>query len=309
MSASKNILLATSRFVARVMPARLLSSRHCFHQWERKGIHILPATFYSPVPVVKEIDTDVLAARKYSLAGEGWSETEQLQLLATCRRPDDEVHVLQRFIAEHGRSTNGYNEVDQIIYFGLLRYIRPRRILEVGAGRSTLIAACALQMNQRESSQVVPELISIEPYPKAFITAGVKGLSRLIPKRLQDVSLSHFDSLDDGDILFIDSSHVCKAGSDVQWLFSEILPRLKRGVNVHIHDVFLPFEYPIEWIRDRRRFWNEQYLLQAFLSMNHSFCVMLASYWLSRDKSDAFKAALGIEHNGRPASFWIKRCQ
>jgi len=123
--------------------------------------------------------------------------------------------------------------------------------------------------------------------------------------------------LQSGDILFIDSSHTVKIGGDVNYLFLEILPRLKPGVIVHVHDIFLPFEYRRDWVMDEFRFWSEQYLLQAFLSFNSEFEVVMANRYLAHKYVDNLKvafAALADLQTGRPSSvrwgggsFWMRR--
>ena len=118
-----------------------------------------------------------------------------------------------------------------------------------------------------------------------------------------------FTSLRENDILFIDSSHVCKIGSDVQFEFLEILPRLAPGVVVHVHDIFLPFEYPKTWVKDWHRFWNEQYLLQAFLCGNREFEVLWAGAWMQHRHPDLVEKSFPSfsANRNQMASFWIRR--
>jgi hypothetical protein len=140
------------------------------------------------------------------------------------------------------------------------------------------------------------------------------GLTNLLVTAVQDVPFSVFESLDRGDILFIDSSHVLKIGSDVQFEFLEILPRLRAGVHIHIHDIFIPQEYPESWIREHRWFWSEQYLLEAFLAFNQSFEITWAGRYMhvrypERLRS-AFSSYAESDRTGErnwPASFWMER--
>ena len=125
---------------------------------------------------------------------------------------------------------------------------------------------------------------------------------------IQDVSLDEFQSLRKNDILFIDSSHVCKIGSDVQFLFLEVLPRIRPGVVVHIHDIFMPMEYPKQWVLDQHLFWNEQYILQTFLSFNTTFEVLWAGQWMHIKHPDALMKAFPSYKTGVwPGSFWFRR--
>jgi len=122
-------------------------------------------------------------------------------------------------------------------------------MIEVGSGFSSLLIA---DVNTRFLNNSC-KFQCIEPYPREFLVGGVAGVSELIVQKVQDIPPGYFETLDEGDILFIDSSHVCKTGSDVNFLYFEILPRLKPGVLIHIHDIFLPLEYPQEWVIDENR--------------------------------------------------------
>lgn len=149
---------------------------------------------------------------------------------------------------------------DARILFGLLRLWRPGRIIEVGSGYSTLLMADVVD-------RYLPgtRITAIEPYPRPFLHRLTGSSVELVEKKVQEVDASVFAELGPGDVLFIDSSHVSKTGSDVNYLVFEIIPRLKPGVHIHFHDVFLPFEYPKDWVMERGVNWNEQYLLRALL--------------------------------------------
>lgn len=185
----------------------------------------------------------------------------------------------------------------------MVRWLQPRQIIEVGAGWSTLVSAGAMARNGRVT------LTTIDPYAPQY--AAVKGVDVIRePVELTDLSL--FATLSENDLLFIDSSHVARTGGDVNFLYLEVLPRLRSGVVVHIHDIYLPYEYPrIYSQRERSRFfWNEQYLLQAFLALNPAFRVELASYLVFRDHADEFAAAFPAFDPARhrePTSFYIRR--
>ena len=134
-----------------------------------------------------------------------------------------------------------------------------------GSAWSTRLSARAAILNGNT------ELISIEPYPDPVLRGGFPALSSLIEKKVEAVEISFFEELKAGDILFIDTSHAVKTGGDVIHLFLEVLPRLQTGVIIHIHDIFFPHDSPSWWIKNQLRFWNEQYLLQAFLTFNAKF--------------------------------------
>lgn len=166
-----------------------------------------------------------------------------------------------------------YSWADGCIAQAMIRSVKPTRIIEIGAGFST----CLLCDVNRKYFDGRIELHSIDPY-----VLDCDGLADVIKngevafhqQPVQEIPLDFFDSLEEGDVLFVDSSHVAKAASDVNWIFFRILPRLKRGVLIHIHDIFFPFEYPYTWFEEGRS-WNEAYLLRAFLQFNSDFELLL----------------------------------
>lgn len=175
---------------------------------------------------------------------------------------------LDRFYTRNSQ----FSWLDARALFVLLREWRPRRMIEIGSGYSTLLSA---DVNQRFLDGAL-ELTCIEPYPRPFLTRrdGPPGVRRLIRERVERVGLSWFAELQRGDVLFIDSSHVAKTGSDVNYLYFEVLPRLAAGVRIHIHDIHLPHEYPPDWVIGENRSWNEQYLVRALLMYSTHFRVL-----------------------------------
>jgi predicted O-methyltransferase YrrM len=198
-----------------------------------------------------------------------------------------------------------FSWLDSRALFVLLRAWRPKRIIEVGSGYSSLLMA---DVNDRFLDRSC-RITCIEPYPRPFLQRSIPGLSDVMVQKVQDVPLETFESLEAGDVLFIDSSHVSKTGSDVNYLFFEVLPRLKDGVRIHIHDIFLPFEYPKQWVLNDQRSWNEQYLLRALLMHSHGFAIEFGcSYAWYRFQDDVGRA-LGFA-DGRAfggGSIWLKR--
>lgn len=190
----------------------------------------------------------------------------------------------------------------------MIRYFKPTRVIEVGSGYSTFLSARAILKNKAEYG-INAELIAIDPYPKDILRKWFPGLSKLIVEEVQNVDLSEFKKLKENDILFIDSSHVLKIGSDVQYEYLEILPRINKGVIVHAHDIFLPLEYPKEWVLRLRRFWNEQYLLQSFLAFNSAFEVLLAGSYMHLKHPEKLDKAFGSYNRKTvlPGSFWIRK--
>ena len=184
----------------------------------------------------------------------------------------------------------------------MVRHFQPRLIIEVGSGFSSLILGEAAVKNNNNSA-----LVCIEPFPVDFLQQGFPGLHSLIKKKIEDIDLEFFSQLESGDILFIDSSHTVKIGGDVNYLFLEVLPRLKPGVIVHVHDIFFPFNYPRDWVMEEFRFWTEQYLLQAFLSFNSEFEVLMANGYLAYRYMEDLKATFTSSPWWSGGSFWMRR--
>jgi hypothetical protein len=195
------------------------------------------------------------------------------------------------------------------VLYGMVRSLKPRRILEIGSGHSTLLSAQAILANTSEDPGYRCELRAIEPYPSEILRRGFPGLSRLVTAPVQDVPIADFLELGADDILFIDSSHVLSIGGDVRYEYLEVLPRLNPGVVVHVHDIFLPAEYPEEWVRRQHRFWNEQYLLQALLVGNSGFEVLWGSSFMHLRHPEALERAFRSYRREErwPASFWLRR--
>ena len=278
----------------------------------RMGIHVGRVGFYEPVPDTRELP-ERLWTRTSSLPGIDLGLDAQRALVAEFARAyRSEYDALPH--GPTGRAHDFYlgNEafgaVDAEILYCMIRSHRPKRVFEIGSGYSTLLAAQALRVNAEDGS-AFGVLTSCEPYPNATLKGGVPGLARLLETKVQDVPMSEFEALEADDILFIDSSHVLKIGSDVQFEYLEILPRLRPGVLVHMHDIFLPAEYPRDWVLREHRFWNEQYLVQAFLAFNSVFRVLWAGSAMSLAHPQVLQSAFPSFSPGvtRPGSLWIQR--
>lgn len=205
---------------------------------------------------------------------------------------------------DHFYDFNGqFERQDPRVAFCLLQMIRPRRIVEVGAGYSTLLMT---DVNIRFLGDEA-SIACIEPYPRPFLKRlHDVGKITLIQQRVQDVPTTLFATMRDGDVLFIDSSHVSKTGSDVNRLILEILPILAPGVYVHFHDIFLPDEYPQRWVCELGFSWNEQYLLQAFLSGNRDWQIIYGSAIARERHNEALSTFLG-NHPMHGGSLWLRR--
>lgn len=297
---------ALSRFIAAVMPICLRSPqfRELFRDWERHGFHVTPVHFNQPIPNTQSLP-ETLWSRPSELIGIDMNEAAQLELLRSFLRFRDEY---QRFPTGPATEHNGFylgnrlfDGVDALVAYCMIRHFQPQLVIEVGSGFSSLVMGNAAVKNGRAP------LICIEPFPRDFLREGFSGLQKLIEKNVQQINLEFFSQLNSGDILFIDSSHTVKIGGDVNYLFLEVLPRLKPGVIVHVHDIFLPFDYRRDWVLDEFRFWTEQYLLQAFLTCNAQFEVLLANYHLSRYHEEDLRAVFPDLDRWIGGSFWMRR--
>jgi hypothetical protein len=196
-----------------------------------------------------------------------------------------------------------FSWLDARALFVLFQHWRPRRIVEIGSGYSTLLMD---DINRRFLGGTM-SITSIEPFPRPFLHAMADRIDLKVA-RVQDVPLSVFESLEAGDVLFIDSSHVAKTGSDVNFVFFEILPRLATGVRVHVHDIFLPMEYPRDWVVDENRSWNEQYLVRALLMFSSRFRVVFGCAHAYVRHRALLATALGVDA-GRTfggGSLWLE---
>jgi predicted O-methyltransferase YrrM len=281
-----------------------------FPFWERHGLHVVRATYDSPIPDCRSLDESIWRTES-EMVGIDLRIEDQKRLLAEIgERYGGEYGAFPRradgagdaFYLENG----AFGSVDAELLYGILRRFRPRKVIEVGCGFSTRCAAMALLANERESG-VRAELTTVDPY--APDVASIAGVTRHLPERVEKVSLAELTDLDDGDVLFIDSPHVVTAGGAVQRLFLEVLPRLRPGVLVHVHDIFLPAEYPRSWLVEERRFYNEQYLLAAFLMFNTRFRVLWAGHLMHLRHPELLRSAIPSydPSRDRPGSFWMRR--
>jgi hypothetical protein len=267
-----------------------------------------PGHFYSPVPSISAVlaREGQLFAHPETLPGINLNAAGQRSMLQAiapwcAQHPFDHTGAdAPRFV----HPNDNYALGEAVLYFGLVHALRPARVIEVGSGYSTMALLDAL-----DGAGLPDTLVTcVEPYP-----ALVQSLQRptdasrlrILPHEVQDVPLDEFAALQAGDILFIDSTHVSKIGSDVHSLYFEVLPRLAPGVVVHVHDVYFPFEYPRLWLMQGRG-WNEVYLLRAFLQFNPAFEIICWNSWLAHAHPDLLTP---IPHAlAQPGSgLWLRR--
>ena len=184
----------------------------------------------------------------------------------------------------------GYTKVDAETSFKMLRHLKPKRYIEVGSGISTYYSSRAKALNEAEGHPM--EIICIEPYPKDSLYK-IDGI-QVIDKLVQDVDLDFFSQLEDGDVLFIDSSHSLKIDSDVAYLMLDVLPSIAVGVHIHIHDIPFPYNhpYPAELYMFNKKWpmvWNEPMVVQTFLAFNDSFRLNFSASMVQHHDEDFFR--------------------
>ncbi|MCW3012580.1 MAG: hypothetical protein JWO90_2984, partial [Solirubrobacterales bacterium] len=295
----------------RHLPRRTLTAaRHRARRVARRaaeatGLTVLEGTFYDPVPDLDALPPGVFDAVS-PLTGITFDVEAQL---AWAERE------LAPHLADFGtgparwRPRNTFYETgDAEVAHALLRHLRPRRVVELGSGFSTLVLAGALARNTADGAPPA-RLQVFNPYPPAVLTQGLPGDVVQERRTAQEVPMGVFAALGDGDVLFVDTSHTVKLGGDVNRVVLDVLPTLAPGVVVHFHDVWLPYEYHPHLVRDLGLFWNEQYLLQAFLSMNPGYEVLFATRAVSAAEPERFAALVPGFPPGElfPSSFWIRR--
>lgn len=252
-----------------------------------------PGHYYSPVPSTADVTRAIHGRRlpiSIELNAEGQCELAT-KLALTC--PQD-----HRWVSKNGM----FGSADASILRSMLLHFQPRRIVEVGSGYST-----ALMLDVAEDHLPGLHINCVEPYPQrlqSLLRPGDLHRIELYEKPVQSIEpIELVARVDSGDILFIDSSHVVKAGSDVGYLLLHTLPLLPVGAVVHVHDIFWPFEYLDEWLYEGRA-WNEAYLLHAFLSHNDSWKILLFGSWLWEQHRELATPGTELE---KPGSIWLQR--
>jgi predicted O-methyltransferase YrrM len=271
----------------------------------RAGVMPIRNHYYEPLFDPAALSRDLDANR--ALPGIDWNLDEQLEILDRMRY-GDELRALEGASFGPRRFTYGNNyfsagEVE--FWYSWVRRFKPKRIYEIGSGYSTMVALAAIRRNREEDPDYACRHIAFEPFENAWLAECDVELRR---QKAEDVDPDLFGELASGDVLFIDSSHVIRPQGDVVFELLEVLPRLAPGVVVHIHDIFSPRDYPRHWVFDLNLLWNEQYMLEAFLSMNMSYRIVGALNLLSRKHYDRLSAACPLLTPAHtPTSFYIRR--
>ncbi|MHB8692684.1 MAG: class I SAM-dependent methyltransferase [Solirubrobacteraceae bacterium] len=277
----------------------LAAQRALVRVGRRLGWHVVRADYYSPIVETGRLPTAIWSTAA-PMHGVELDLDAQLELIE---------RSLARLVSEWNPPLDGpgfhllnpfYGPLDAELLFGLVRHLKPRRVLELGSGYSSLVIDAAAERNARDGSPL--EHTIVDPFPSPLVAA--RPVERVAAQTLE---LDRFTSLQAGDILFVDSTHTVKPGGEVVRLVLEVMPVLNSGVIVHFHDIFRPFEYPQVLYERFNKHWQEHYLLEAFLAFNPRFKVLAAAHALARlrfDQTRAFAPALTREM--APSGFWIE---
>jgi predicted O-methyltransferase YrrM len=261
----------------------------------KAGLTVYPiSNFYSPLPVISNLQKNMDRwCRPSELVGIEYDIEAMKSLIERLEEQyADEFKNLEEYQQYKTLKFGpGFTELDAILLYYMIRDIKPKNYIEVGSGLSTKYCFMAAQANAAKGKPA--NITCVEPYPYDMLYEIPQ--IEIIAKEVQDVELSTFQRLGAGDILFIDSTHIVQIDSDVTYLFLEVLPRLKQGVIIHIHDIAFPYNIPYpqdlyifgKKLPDWPWFFNEAILLQAFLSYNESFEI-IASIPLLRHHDEEF---------------------
>ena len=272
-----------------------------------------PGHYYNPLVNPKELEQyadTVFDTSKKSIHGIDFQEKDQLALL-------DELLPFYKELPFPIEQTKGFRYFlgngifsysDGIFLYMLMRKLKPRRIIEIGSGHSS---AVMIDTNERFFDGQI-KLTFVEPYPErlySLLKDADKTQNRIFEKPIQQVPISEFEALEAGDILFVDSSHVSKTGSDVNFIFFEVLPRLNSGVYIHFHDIFTPMEYPKSWVMKPKEWFgfNEIYILKAFLMYNPEFEIIMFNTFLEEHHENWFKQHMPLCLENKGGSIYLKK--
>jgi predicted O-methyltransferase YrrM len=277
----------------------------------RKAQGFVPAGhFYSPIVSIEEARQDqdrIFANLPSTLAGIDLNKSGQLETLAKFEEMYCSIDFPESQSSTHRYYYENpyYSYSDAIMLHCMMRLKKPNKIIEVGSGHSSGVM---LDTRDRHLDHSV-HLTFIEPYPdrlNTILRPNDRQSINIVELRVQDVPISTFQQLSTGDFLFIDSTHVSKTGSDVNYLLLDVLPALSSGVYVHIHDIFYPFEYPKDWIFAGRS-WNEIYVLRAFLAFNSHFTIEMMNTYLEHLYPERFTERMPLCMKNAGGSIWLRK--
>ena len=304
---------ALSALHRRLAPGRRLTelaSRTGWHLVRKRDFDVLPRSYESPIPDLSSIPetvwtrrsplhgVDLDIGRAFAFAEQHLSPYVAEWSPPRDGRPDEPEFFL---------ANQTFQDIDADLLYAMVRNTKPRRIVELGTGFSTLVMAEAVVANALEG--VAGALVSYDPFPPPNVAGHrVPGLSEQHALGAQDVPPEVFSALGPGDILFVDTTHTVKLDGDVNRIVLDVLPTLRPGVLVHFHDVWLPWEYHRHLLDVLGYFWTEQYLLQAYLSENRGYEVLLPLQAMIRHDAERMARLVPrYDPANYPSGFWIRR--
>ena len=270
-------------------------------------VGLLPIRKHYYEPFTTAADLRLPLSQERLLPGIKWNDAEQVAYLSTLTYADELANIdgPRTDPLEFHLSNDSFGSGDAEFLYQLIRDKKPKRVFEIGSGHSTLMARSAISRNSREMPGYSCTHICIEPYEAPWLERAV---TQVLRKRVEDVDRALFDELEENDVLFVDSSHIIRPQGDVVTEYLQILPALRPGVIVHVHDIFSPRDYPAEWVLDRFWLWNEQYLLEALLSNTDCWEVVAA---LNRLKHSHFQELQRVcpylTPDREPGSIYIRK--
>lgn len=263
-------------------------------------------SLFSPIPNQADIEEGLRRAGVARDVDEnGEHQITYLEQLA-CLAPRIQFPKTKLPAVNYWYGNGSYGALDAAFLAAVFDRYRPARVIEVGSGHSS---ACMLDLHAGSVTPDHTEFTFIDPdFSRLNKLIGAKPMPWVtkLEMRVQDVPFSLFEALQPGDVLFVDSSHVGKIGSDVLFILFEVLPRLQAGVLVHFHDVFANWEYPREWFA-AGRYWNEQYLLRAFLMNNAAWKIEARTAWLFEKDNAFFREYLPASIETGGGALWIRK--
>jgi len=289
-------------------------------KWAYYGLNgkgFIPGHYHSTIPDIRDIhrrESRIWPDFPESLPGIDLNEEEQISVLDEFAGYYADMPYKEPMTSStrYTRNNSVYPISDATALYSMIRKLKPQRIIEVGSGYSSCVMMDTNELFFEDKIQIT----FVEPYPDRLISLMKNGdlnKYRLIKSELQNMDKDMFLSLQANDILFIDSTHVSKIGSDVNCIIFELLPLLNRGVHIHFHDIFYPFEYPKQWIYRERYWWNENYILRAFLQYNDSYKIVFFNTYLEHFHKEKYRKLIPVGHGEtlpdvtHQGSIWLKK--
>jgi hypothetical protein len=275
----------------------------------KKGVFPILDHYYEPMFNPRHLQYSLREDRRLNAVD--MNVNGQIGLLAKFRYNEELLSIPMENTGkiEYYYNNGSFLSGDSEHLYNMIRHLKPKNIIEIGSGLSTLMALKAIEKNRSEDASCNCKMMCVEPYEMDWLE---KTEAVIIRKRVEDLEMSFFETLGENDILFIDSSHIIRPQGDVLFIYLQILPAIGQGVHIHIHDIFMPKDYLDEWIFKNMRLWNEQYLVEAFLSYNQHFKITAALNYLRHNHFNEFSAKCPVlkKHiesgtEREPGSLWL----